>query len=132
MSKQYESAYETICAQKYLKQCVVALNNNLQQAKKIFVRGSFDNVRNVRSLYSSLFAFGLITQLIVFWKFFALPIMRLLMFAIVHFFELCAPALRVSFCFLVASFPLVFLRLSLTNIMARLALFQRSCGKMNL
>jgi hypothetical protein len=49
--------------------------------------------------------------------------MRLLMFAIVHFFELCAPALRVSFCFLVASFALVFLRLSLTNIMARLALF---------
>lgn len=68
MSKQYESAYETICAQKYMKQCVVALNNNLQQAKKIFVRESFDNVR---SLYSSLFAFGLITQLIVFWKFFA-------------------------------------------------------------
>jgi len=129
MSKQYESAYETICAQKHLKQCVVALNNNLKQAKKIFVRESFDNVR---SLYSSLFAFGLITQLIVFWKFFAVPIMRLLMFAIVHFFALCAPALRVSFCFLVASFPLVFLRLSLMNIMARLALFQRSCGKMNL
>ena len=34
MSKQYESAYETICAQKHMKQCVVALNNNLQQAKK--------------------------------------------------------------------------------------------------
>ena len=34
MSKQYESAYERICAPKNMKQCVVALNNHLQQAKK--------------------------------------------------------------------------------------------------
>ena len=92
MSNQCQSAYETICAHEIVNRCVVASNTYSRDAKMFFVSKNFDNVW---ILYSSVFAFGLITHVIVFWKLFAVPTMRLLIFVNDHFFELCAHALRV-------------------------------------